>query len=412
MYQRIGKMAFKKTLSNTLTLCKNLDNPQTRFKSIHIAGTNGKGSSAHMISAILQKAGYKIGLYTSPHLKDFTERISINGQSIAEKEVADFVEQNQGIISDINPSFFEVTVVMAFYYFARQKVDYAIIETGLGGRLDSTNIIIPEVSLITNIGMDHQDMLGESLSQIAGEKAGIIKPEVPVVIGYKQPGIIDVFVSKAADMNAPIIFANNEVTVRPSAGGSFKLISDNTFYPEHIRLDLKGDYQKMNLPGVLVTLRMIADGGIPLNHENIKEGLKNISKIAPIKGRWQVLSKSNPFVVCDIAHNEDGIKAVMDQLQKQQHDRMHIVWGMVQDKDILKLLKLLPKDAQYYFCEARIPRALEVEKLKVFADKTRLHGNTYSTVRSAIKEAKVNASAHDLIFIGGSTFVVAEIDDI
>jgi len=412
MYQRIGSKAFKKNLSNTLQLCENLDNPQLRFKSIHIAGTNGKGSSAHMLSAILQKAGYNIGLYTSPHLKDFTERIQVNGQPIKEDDVADFVDRNQGIISDINPSFFEVTVVMAFDYFASQKVDFAIIETGLGGRLDSTNVILPEVSLITNIGFDHQDMLGETLPQIAGEKAGIIKLGVPVVIGQKQPEISDVFITKAAELNAPILFANDEVSAHAETNGVFEIISDNPFYPENITVDLQGDYQAMNLPGVLVTLRLISDSGNIIRHESIQNGFENISELAPIKGRWQVLSEKSPFIVCDVAHNEDGIRSTMEQLQKQQHSKKHIIWGMVQDKDTIKLLELLPKDAKYYFCEAHIPRALEVSTLKKYADKVGLKGNIYPTVQSALKEAKVNASAQDLIFIGGSTFVVAELDEI
>ncbi|MFC2126118.1 bifunctional folylpolyglutamate synthase/dihydrofolate synthase [Bacteroidota bacterium] len=412
MYQRIGKTAFKKNLSNTLALCRNLDNPQNDFKSIHIAGTNGKGSSAHMISAVLQSAGYRVGLYTSPHIKDFTERICINGQSIPEHEVADFVDQNQNIISRINPSFFEVTVVMAFYYFAKQEVDLAIIETGLGGRLDSTNVIVPAVSLITNIGMDHQEMLGDSLPEIAFEKAGIIKNGIPVIICTTQNQVADVFINKAEELKSPIIFAEEELSINRLENCEFELISGDTFYPSIIRLDLKGDYQQKNLPGVLVTLKKLSDCEFAITHENIIEGLGNITRLTGLKGRWQILSRGKPLIVCDVAHNEDGIRAIMNQLENTQSDKKHIVWGMVNDKDTGKLLNLLPKDALYYFCEAQIPRALKVEKLKTTAESIGLVGNSYPSVSSATAEAKKHATDNDLIFIGGSTFVVAEIDEL
>jgi dihydrofolate synthase/folylpolyglutamate synthase len=410
MYQRIGKSAFKKNLSNTLVLCHHLNNPQNKFNSVHIAGTNGKGSSAHMISAILQSAGYNVGLYTSPHLKSFTERICINGQPIPEKDVAEFVSQNQVIISRINPSFFEVTVVMAFYHFAQNGVDLAIIETGLGGRLDSTNVINPEVSLITNIGLDHQEMLGNSLEQIAGEKAGIIKQGVPVVIGTTQNQVRDIFIKKAEVLGSPIIFAENKLSVKQLGNDEYKIISSDTFYPPVIKMDLGGEYQQKNLPGVLASLRILSGDKIRITRENILKGLGNIAGLTGIKGRWQILSKKHPFIVCDVGHNEDGIRAVMDQLDKIKSSKKHIVWGMVNDKDTRKLLSLLPRDALYYFCEAPIPRALKVEELKTIALSIGLTGNAYSNVNDALQDARRNASDHDVIYIGGSTFIVAEID--
>ena len=301
-------------------------------------------------------------------------------------------------------------MVMAFHHFAQNGVDLAIIETGLGGRLDSTNVIIPEVSLITNIGMDHQEMLGDSLEQIAGEKAGIIKPEVPVVIGTTQHQLRSIFSTKAEDIKSPIIFSEEELSVKRSGNNTYRVISSNSFYPPVFKLDLRGEYQEKNLPGVLATLRIICEDKIQITHENILDGLRNIAGLTGIKGRWQIISHKNPFIVCDVAHNEDGIRAVMDQINRIKTGKKHIVWGMVNDKDTGKLLSLLPTDAQFYFCEAQIPRALKVEELKKIAESLGLKGRSYPNVNDAIKDAKRNASNDDVIYIGGSTFVVAEID--
>src|SRR6185369_14369357 len=330
MFQRIGAAAYKDNLDNTIALCKALGNPERKFKSIHVAGTNGKGSSSHMLAAILQMAGYKTGLYTSPHLKEFTERIKINREDVAHSFIVDFVEQIKPVLEEIKPSFFETTVAMAFDYFARQKVDVAVIEVGLGGRLDSTNVIKPEVSLITNISWDHANLLGDTLQKIAAEKAGIIKPNIPVVISERQPEVENVFLEKASKENSPIIFASDDYRLSPIGNGQF------TFSPfaEEMayQLQLKGDYQQMNLGGVLATIDVLKKKGFKISQENISEGMRNTITLTQLKGRWQKLGE-HPLVICDTGHNEGGIKEVLKQISKEKFKGLHIVWGMVNDKD-------------------------------------------------------------------------------
>ncbi len=392
MYQRIGKSAYKKNLDNTLALCEALGNPQTQFKSVHIAGTNGKGSSAHMISAILQSAGYKTGLYTSPHLKSFTERIRINGIEILEQAVIDFVMDHKHLIEEIKPSFFEITVVMAFEYFARQKVDIAVIEVGLGGRLDSTNVITPEVSLITNISLDHQEMLGDTLPLIAIEKAGIIKEGVPIVIGQRQIEIEDIFINRASALNSPIVFGEDQFP-----------IDENNF-----DLQLRGDYQQNNLPGVLSIVDHLVKKGYKITHDHIQNGLINTSDLTGLKGRWQILQE-DPAMICDTGHNVAGIQLILKQLSRMAYNQLHIVWGMVDDKDSESVLSLLPNEAKYYFCQANVPRAKKAQLLFEEANIMGLDGVLIEDVNESINAASQNADKSDLIFIGGSTFVVAEI---
>ncbi|HMQ00003.1 MAG TPA: folylpolyglutamate synthase/dihydrofolate synthase family protein, partial [Cyclobacteriaceae bacterium] len=367
MFQRIGAAAFKKDLTNTIALCEHLGNPQHKFKSIHVGGTNGKGSSSHMLASVLQEAGYKTGLYTSPHLKDFTERIRINGESVSEQFVVDFVARIKPQIEFIKPSFFEITVVMAFEYFAQQKVDVAVIEVGMGGRLDSTNVIMPVLSLITNIGTDHQEFLGDTPQKIAFEKAGIIKKEVPVVISEYQAEVADVFMKKAQEKNAAIYFAANEITCVKDARGIF-LVTDTVNQNSILTLDLAGNYQQKNLPGVLKSLRLLQDIGFQITAEQIQNGLAHVVRNTNLKGRWQQIG-SNPLSICDTGHNLEGIQEVLQQIAQQHFETLHIVWGSVKDKDIAAILSLLPKDAKYYFCQAKIPRAMDAADLAKMAAK-------------------------------------------
>ncbi|MCF6353282.1 MAG: bifunctional folylpolyglutamate synthase/dihydrofolate synthase [Cyclobacteriaceae bacterium] len=409
MYQRVGPAAYKADLGNIVELMDTLGNPQNQFKSIHVAGTNGKGSSSHMLASILQEAGFKVGLYTSPHLKSFTERVRINGLAITEQEVVDFVEEVKPIIKKIEPSFFEITVAMAFGYFAKHKVDIAIIEVGLGGRLDSTNIITPEVSLITNIGLDHQALLGDTLEKIAYEKAGIIKKGIPVVISQKQEEIKFVFENKAAKVGTEISFATDYYSVEQANTERFNIIKSGKIEIEGIKLDLKGSYQQLNLPGVLQTINLLQVFSIKEKH--IKKGLEHVVTNTGLKGRWQFLGKK-PLIICDTGHNIGGVKMIVEQLQNYTCHQLHIVWGMVEDKSINEILKLLPKNAHYYFCAANIPRALNAALLTKAAIQFNLRGNAYESVNQAILAAKKNAATSDLLFIGGSTFVVAEIDEL
>lgn len=395
MYQRIGKSAYKKNLDNTLALCEALGNPQNKFKTVHVAGTNGKGSSSHMLSAILQSAGYKTGLYTSPHLKSFTERIRIDGDQITQQAVIDFVNDHKVLIEEIKPSFFEITVAMAFDYFARQFVDIAVIEVGLGGRLDSTNVISPEVSLITNIGLDHQEMLGDTLEAIAVEKAGIIKKKVPVVIGKRQPETRVVFEKAAKKLNSPIIFAEEAYSN-----------NRNSF-----ELQLKGNYQHQNVSGVLAVVNLLNANGFNISSDDIKYGLANTVDLTGIKGRWQKLQEQ-PLMICDTGHNVDGIQMILKQILRIPHKELHIVWGMVDDKDSRPMLSLLPKDGKYYFCQANVPRAKKAQLLYEEAGKFGFKGEIVEDVNNAIAAAKQQANKDDLIFIGGSTFVIAEIADL
>ncbi|MEM6522418.1 MAG: folylpolyglutamate synthase/dihydrofolate synthase family protein [Bacteroidota bacterium] len=409
MFQRVGDSAFRKDLTNTIKLCEKLDFPHHQFKSVHVAGTNGKGSSSHMLASVLQHAGYKTGLYTSPHLKDFSERIRIDGEPVEPTFVVDFVEKVRPQINELVPSFFEITVAMAFDYFAYHKVDIAVIEVGMGGRLDSTNVILPEVSLITNISMDHSQWLGDTLEKIAAEKAGIIKDNIPVVIGERQPEIKDVFLKKAKECQSDIYFAEEEFDLNLSldrnevyCNGELKFI---------ITPDLKGAYQKRNLPGVLKTLHILKDRGFGIKEEHTEIGLANVITSTGLKGRWQVLNES-PKVICDVGHNEAGVAANISQLDKLEYDKLIIIWGVVKDKDISKILNLLPKSAEYIFCEASIPRAMRAEELAIEANKNGLKGKVVHDVNDALDQAILLASEKDLIFIGGSTFVVAELDNL
>ncbi|WP_224744023.1 bifunctional folylpolyglutamate synthase/dihydrofolate synthase [Pontibacter aquaedesilientis] len=415
MFQRIGNLAFKKSLDNIIALSDALGQPHHRFKTVHVAGTNGKGSSSHMIAAVLQRAGYKTGLYTSPHLKSFTERVRINGAELPQNYLIQFVEDNKQLFEQVQPSFFEMTVALAFKYFADEQVDVAVIEVGLGGRLDSTNIIQPEVSLITNIGYDHQNLLGDTLEQIAGEKAGIIKSHTPVVVSTKQPEIVHVFEQKAAMEESSIYFATDHIQVnlldRTLQKQVFDAYKDGILWLDSLETDLAGVYQQYNLPGVLQTLLLLQERGYAIPEEAIREGIAHAKTLTGLKGRWQVISE-NPLTICDTGHNVDGIKQIISQLEALDPKQVHMVFGAVNDKDVTTILRLLPKQYRYYFCQAQIPRALPVAELLEKATSVGLMGEAYATVAEAIEAARGNAAADEVIFIGGSTFVVAEIDEL
>ncbi len=387
VYQEKGKDAFNGKLDNILKFAAYLNNPESKFKNVHVAGTNGKGSSSHMLASILQEAGYKVGLYTSPHLKDFRERIRINGKPIGKKQVAGFIKNNRTFLEENKLSFFEMTVGMAFDYFSQKEVDIAIIEVGLGGRLDSTNIIHPEVSLITNIGMDHLDMLGDTLTKIAMEKAGIIKENVPIVISEYQEEIAETFMSIAESKNSKIIYAD-------------QLIDKN------YNTSLLGNYQSKNIKGVVAVLKELKNFKVKKKH--IKLGLKKVVKNTGLLGRWQILG-IKPMIVCDTAHNKEGLSYVLGQLKEQKFDQLHIVIGFVKDKDMDIILPLFPKNAAYYFCRLKIMRGLNEKILAKKARAYELSGDTYSSVNDAFTAARKSASKKDLIFIGGSNFTVAEV---
>lgn len=389
MYQRIGDVAYKVDLENTIQLCNLLNNPQENFKSVHVAGTNGKGSTSHMLASIMQDAGYKVGLYTSPHLKDFRERIKINGEMISETDVIRFIDIHKSSFEQINLSFFEWTVGLAFHYFSDNKVDIAIIETGLGGRLDSTNIVLPEVSVITNIGLDHTQFLGNTLPKIAAEKAGIIKHNIPVIIGETQDEIQQVFIDKASEVNTTISFADKQIQ-------------------ESLPTDLKGQYQKKNVKTVLATINVLQGKGWSIDDSNIAKGLLNTEKNTGLLGRWQTLS-NNPLVICDTGHNESGIKEIVAQLNALTYNQLHFVFGAVNDKSIDKILDLLPKGAIYYLCQADIPRALAIDDLELIFKQKEMNYIKCGKVQVALNEAKNQANDNDLIFVAGSTFVVAEV---
>ena len=389
MYQRQGQSAFRKDLSNTIKLVEKLNHPERDFKSIHIAGTNGKGSTSHMIASILQEAGYKVGLYTSPHLKDFRERIKINGKEVSKQFVIGFINRNKSFFNQNSLSFFEMTVGMAFDYFSKQKVDIAVIEVGMGGRLDSTNVITPEVSVITNIGLDHVQFLGNTLEAIASEKAGIIKPNIPVVIGETQNETTAVFKNSAKKNKAKIVFADQQRT--------------NLY-----QSDLTGSYQSKNIVTVINAIKELQKKGFIIKENHIKIGLLNVVKNTGLMGRWQIM-QTNPKVVCDTGHNKDGLKYVMKQLSTEVFNRLHIVFGVVNDKDVTSIIDLLPKKATYYFCKPNLPRGLDAQELKKTLNAFGLKGEAYNSVNEAYKRALHEASSNDFIFIGGSTFVVAEI---
>jgi dihydrofolate synthase/folylpolyglutamate synthase len=410
MFTRVGAIAYKADIYNTILFCNHLGNPEKKFKSIHVAGTNGKGSTSHMLAAIFQQAGYKTGLYTSPHLKDFRERIKINGEMISEDEVVTFVEENQSLIEEISPSFFEATVALAFDYFAKQEVEIAIIEVGLGGRLDSTNIISPEVSVITNISFDHMNILGNTLTAIAGEKAGIIKEETPVIIGQLQEEIAQVFIAKAEEKNAPIIFASQEWEISESEVLNQKRIVTVSHHHQNfeLALDLTGSYQLKNVISVLATIEQIKLKGFEISDEHIISALSQVKTLTGLMGRWQIINE-NPLIICDTGHNEDGISEVLKNIKETPHQNLLMVIGMVKDKEISKILSLLPKHANYFFCAPDMPRAKPAEELQQEALAFGLKGEAFASVKSALIAAKYQAKTQDLIFIGGSTFVVAEV---
>ncbi len=410
MYQRIGASAYKANLDNTLQLLEALNNPEKKFKSIHVAGTNGKGSTSHTLASILQSAGYKTGLYTSPHLKDFRERIKINGICIPEENVVKFVEKNRTLFEQIEPSFFEMTVGLAFEYFAEEQVDIAIIEVGMGGRLDSTNTITPLLSVITNISKDHTAFLGDTLEKIALEKAGIIKPETPVVIGETNPLTAPVFEDIAKKNHSEIIFADQHIVLE-----NVKRENNHTYFEAHSHgnppksyiCDLSGIYQEKNLRTVLTAVELLRNH-FTLSDEAIGAGLANVVKHTGLMGRWQVL-REKPLTVCDTGHNEDGIKQVLLQIEQTPHHRLHAVFGVVNDKDVTTILSMLPKNARYYFCKANLPRALNEKDLQEQAQHFGLQGDAFPSVREALENAEKSAEQDDLIWIGGSTFVVADI---
>lgn len=386
MYQRTGSISYKADIGNIVQATERLGNPHQDFKSIHIAGTNGKGSTSHLLASVLQEAGYKTGLYTSPHLKDFRERIRINGEMIKQESVIQFITENKDWFSQIGMSFFEMTVALAFNHFAKEKVDIAITEVGLGGRLDSTNIIQPELSIITNIGLDHTELLGNSIEKIAREKGGIIKPRTPILIGRKQHQTEAIFDEIAQDNHSKLYYAENC----------------------DIDSDLKGDYQNENKNTAYTAIKILRTQSWDILDKHILNGFKNVQKNTSLLGRWMTLDTS-PLIICDTGHNVDGVKLIVEQIQKTSYNELHIVFGVVNDKSIDSIIKLLPKKAQYYFCQAQIPRAMDVDLLFTKAQEYQLTGNCYKSVADAFKKARLLAKENDLIFIGGSTFVVAEI---
>jgi dihydrofolate synthase/folylpolyglutamate synthase len=411
MFSKIGADAYKKDLYNIRELCKRLNNPQHHFKTIHIAGTNGKGSTSHMLAAILQHAGYKTGLYTSPHLEDFRERIRINGKMIPEQHVIDFTEQTKDWYDEIEPSFFEITVAMAFDYFAKENVEIAVIETGLGGRLDSTNIILPELSVITNIGWDHMNILGDTLEKIASEKAGIIKPNVPVIIGETSNITSPVFIQKSSQENSSIVFADQQVTI--SSWKYDKQHKLDIVLSEHNRttalsLDLPGLYQLKNIPAVWMAVRQLQKQGWKIDDQIAIDALAQVRKLTHLHGRWEII-QTDPMLVLDVGHNVDGINQILYQLEHTNHAKLHVVIGMVKDKDIRKVLTLLPKQAKYYFTQSNIPRAMPVDQFATLAESNGLKGSTHEDVNLAIVAAKANASKDDLILVCGSVFLIGEV---
>ena len=412
MYQRIGASAYKADLNTTIEIINYLDNPQHSFKSIHIAGTNGKGSTSHSLASVFQEAGYKTGLYTSPHLRDFRERIRINGEMIPENEVVEFIEKHKNKLEELELSFFEMTVAMAFDYFRKEKVDIAIIEVGMGGRLDSTNVINPELCVITNISLDHVKFLGENEGQIAVEKAGIIKPETAVVIGETQEGSKDVFIETAKEKNSPIFFADKIMECKKDDTYSieyqkFDIYKNNELYLKDLKYPLLGNYQKKNLATVICALDILKDS-FKIEETHIINGLANVVKNTSLMGRWQVINR-NPLAIADTGHNVAGINEVNRQLAETKYNKLHFVLSVVNDKDIDGILQLLPKEAEYYFCKADIPRGLSADILAEKAINCGLQGKVYESVHQAYSTALGNAQEGDLVFVGGSNFTVAEV---
>lgn len=407
MFQRVGAAAYKADLSNTMALCEILEHPERDFPSVHIAGTNGKGSVSNMLASILQEAGYKTALFTSPHLKDFRERIRVDGAMVSEDFATDFVEKYKTQFEPIGASFFEYTFAMAMKYFSEQKVAVAVVETGMGGRLDSTNVVKPVATAITNIGLDHTTFLGETIQEIAAEKAGIIKEGVPVVVGETQEETLEVFFDKAMELDAPISFADNSFVAQFNSDGLLDAMRDGESFLYDVKFPLLGAYQEKNVATVLEIVAVLKQQGFKISKKNIKNGLEKIIENTGFLGRWQILSE-RPKIICDTAHNVAGIGEVMRQLKSEPFQKLHIVLGVVNDKDISGILSLFPKEATYYFCKADIPRGLEASVLQEKSQTFGLNGNIYPSVKEALKAAKQNAAPDDLIFVGGSTFTVAE----
>ena len=412
MFTRVGASAFKTDLHNTLALLEQLQQPQHTFKTIHVAGTNGKGSTSHMLAAIFQQAGYKTGLYTSPHLLDFRERIRINGAMVPEDFVVRFTEDMRTHITDIAPSFFELTVAMAFQYFKQEAVDIAIIEVGLGGRLDSTNVITPELSLITNISYDHKNMLGDTLPKIAAEKAGIIKRGVPVVISETQPEVQEVFINTAQSKQAPIHFADQEWMESSSAVEGYHLnlmlMDRQQQQMRKFQLDLNGQYQEKNVMGVLSAVKLLQQQGWHITWEHVGTALSHVKKLTGLRGRWDIIQQ-HPLTVLDVGHNEAGINEIVEQLGHVNYQQLHIVVGFVKDKEVERVLPLFPATAHYYFCKAQIPRALDEVALSEMGAAAGLQGHAYSSVQAALQAARQHAKPDDMILVCGSFFVVAEV---
>jgi dihydrofolate synthase / folylpolyglutamate synthase len=416
MFSRIGSAAYKEDLHNTIALCDSIGNPQNNFKTIHIAGTNGKGSTSHMIAAILQSAGYKTGLYTSPHIKDFRERIRVNGEMIQEEAVVEFVARTKEKSDEINPSFFELTVAMAFDYFAAQQCDIAVIETGLGGLLDSTNIITPILSIITNIGYDHQHILGNTLQEIATQKAGIIKENVPVVIGETLPDTRQIFIDTANRKNAQIFFAD-EMFVTNSINFEKNVLECTvadimTCKSKIVKLGLTGLYQAKNICTVLESVEQLKNIGLNISEAALHNGLLQVKEMTGLRGRWEILQHT-PTIIADVAHNKNGIEQVLQQLQfSYRNSNLHFILGFVKDKDVAEVLTLFPKNASYYFTNAHIPRAMSVIELAQKAASAGITGKSFDNVNDAIVEAKANANTNDVIMICGSFFVIAEMENL
>ncbi len=411
MFQRDGRSAYKANLDNSIELDNYFNNPHKNFKAIHVGGTNGKGSVSHIIASVLQEAGYKVGLYTSPHLKDFRERIKINGEMISEDDVVDFVNDNYEMIKNISPSFFELTVSMAFSYFAQKEVDFAVVEVGLGGRLDSTNVVTPEISVITNVGIDHVSILGDNIKTIAVEKAGIIKENKPVVIGKHNIESDEVFNNKAADLNSEIYYSQDfyQIEMMEISNNYRRVISkDKDGNITELFIPLLGLYQQNNLSLVLKVADVLIEKGYSLNKDIIAKGVENVVKNTNLLGRWQIINES-PKIIVDTGHNEDAILNIVNQINEESYKNLHIIFGMADDKEIDNVLSLLPKEAIYHFVNADSPRSISSNELKNRALKFDLHGESYPSVNSALNYVKNIAGLKDLIFIGGSTFVVAEI---
>lgn len=406
-FQQVGGAAYKEGLSTTITLDNHLGNPHKKFRTIHVAGTNGKGSTSHTLAAILQESGYKVGLYTSPHLIDFRERMRVNGMPASKEYVIDFVAKHRAFFEPLQPSFFELTTAMAFNYFAERQVDIAIIEVGLGGRLDCTNIITPELCVITNISLDHTQFLGSTLQEIACEKAGIIKNGIPVVIGETIPETKEVFASKAKESGAPIIFAEEESQLTTAAPLENGYEYTSTVFGRFTG-ELGGDYQQKNTNTLLSAIKILRDKGFAITDESLRKGFTNVCSLTGFMGRWQKIQDA-PRVVCDAGHNIGGIKYITEQLARVKCRQLRIVFGMVNDKDITSVLKMMPQDATYYFTQASIKRAMPAEELKIMAGKYGLRGNSYPTVADALEKAKNDSCNDDFIFVGGSCFIVADL---